>query len=106
SVVQEDLVCFFFFFKQKTAYEITVGRFFRGHMGTIGNKMQIVDSISKFNVGDVVVIEGMTGWESNDGHWKPYVVRYNEIDSIYADTVVFHYQVDTILANARINISG
>jgi len=89
-----------------SAYDTTVGRFFRGHMGTVGNKMAIVDSISRFNVGDVVLIEGMTGWTSNDGHWKPYVVRFNEIDSIYSDTIVFHYQVDTILTNARINISG
>lgn len=89
-----------------SAYDTTVARFFRGHMGAFGNKMAIVDSISKFHVGDVVVIEGMTGWANGDGDWKPYVVRYNEIDSIYSDTVVFHYQVDTILTDARINISG
>src|SRR6478736_8940629 len=91
-----------------SAYDTTVARFFRGHMGTFGNKMQIVDSISKFHVGDVVVIEGMTGWANGDGDWKPYVVRYNEIDSILpgTDTVVFHYQIDTILTDARINISG
>jgi hypothetical protein len=89
-----------------SAYDTTIARFYRGHMGVYGNKMAIVDSIGRFAVGDVVVIEGMTGWTSNDGHWKPYVVRFNEVDSVYDDTVVFHYQIDTLLTDARINISG
>lgn len=89
-------------------YDTTVAKFYRGHMGTRTNKMAIVDSISRFAPGDLVVIESMTGWTSNDGHYKPYVTRFNEIDSVDEanDSVTFKYQVDTLLADARIQLTG
>lgn len=97
--------CMFMGNYNPSAYDTTVARYFRGHAGTYSNKMAIVDSISKFSVGDIVLITGMTGWVSNDGHFKPYVVRTNEIDSIYSDTVVFKYQLDTLLTDARVHIN-
>lgn len=87
-------------------YDTSVARYYVGHMGTYSNKMAIVDSISRFAVGDVVFIAGATGYPTADGHYKYYVSRFNEIDSIYSDTVVFKYQLDTLLTTARITISG
>lgn len=68
------------------------------------NKVKVVDSISRFAVGDIVIMRGATFWLNTDGQVRPHVVRENRVVAIDGDTLFLEEPLDTVIT--KIAISG
>jgi len=86
-----------------TAYDTSELKYFVASYAN-GSKVVIVDSISRFAVGNILIMRGNTFWINTDGNVKPFVARENRVTAIIGDTLILEQPLDTVVT--KVAISG